>query len=93
VADGVVSLDANSGTITYSPGQAYSGMLPAFQYTVTDASGTTSHPAAVSIAVLAISIATPAAGVASDLTVVPQALFLVLIGMAMVTVARRRRSS
>jgi hypothetical protein len=59
-ADGVATIDATTGAITFTPAHDFSGVVPAFTYTATDAYGQVSAPEAVAIDVTPL--AKPAAG-------------------------------
>jgi CshA-type fibril repeat protein len=48
---GTVTVDSATGEITFTPAAGFSGVVPTFDYQVTDASGVVSDPAAVNLTV------------------------------------------
>jgi hypothetical protein len=59
-ADGVATIDSSTGAVTFAPAHDFSGIVPPFTYTVTDAYSQVSAPENVSISVTPLG--KPAAG-------------------------------
>jgi hypothetical protein len=101
-SDGTVTLDSLTGVITFRAALGFSGRLPAFQYVVTDASGTTSAPATVDMGVLGISVTAlrdaaalpvaPETGAAGSVfAYANESVWLLLIGLLLCRRGSRRR--